>query len=307
MSVFQLYKKRDFSTYIGDTMQFLKQFGKNFFRNYLVINGALLLVVCVIYYFLFKESMGNIFTPQKAANSWLMSNNNFGLLISFGAIFMIVMILFSIFTIAYPMVYIKLVDNTDRDTFTSSELFAEIKDYAGRIFLFGFISFFTLIPLLVIIMALGVALSFILIGIPVLLLSIPTIMAWAMQSIYVYLEEETGYFEALGRGWKITFSNYWGIIGSTMALLVCVTILGSTVSMIPSIMTLSSMISTGGHPSPVAMTPLMIIIYIVGMIISYILYNILYVHQGIIYYSSLEDSEHYQAYSDIDNIGKDEE
>jgi len=156
-------------------------------------------------------------------------------------------------------------------------------------------------------MALGVALSFILIGIPVLLLSIPTIMAWAMQSIYVYLEEETGYFEALGRGWKITFSNYWGIIGSTMALLVCVTILGSTVSMIPSIMTLSSMISTGGHPSPVAMTPLMIIIYIVGMIISYILYNILYVHQGIIYYSSLEDSEHYQAYSDIDNIGKDEE
>ena len=307
MSVFQLYKKRDFSTYIGDTMQFLKQFGKNFFRNYLVINGALLLVVCVIYYFLFKESMGNIFTPQKAANSWLMSNNNFGLLISFGAIFMIVMILFSIFTIAYPMVYIKLVDNTDRNTFTSSELFAEIKDYAGRIFLFGFISFFTLIPLLVIIMALGVALSFILIGIPVLLLSIPTIMAWAMQSIYVYLEEETGYFEALGRGWKITFSNYWGIIGSTMALLVCVTILGSTVSMIPSIMTLSSMISTGGHPSPVAMTPLMIIIYIVGMIISYILYNILYVHQGIIYYSSLEDSEHYQAYSDIDNIGKDEE
>jgi len=307
MSVFQLYKKRDFSTYIGDTMQFLKQFGKNFFRNYLVINGALLLVVCVIYYFLFKESMGNIFTPQKAANSWLMSNNNFGLLISFGAIFMIVMILFSIFTIAYPMVYIKLVDNTDRNTFTSSELFAEIKDYAGRIFLFGFISFFTLIPLLVIIMALGVALSFILIGIPVLLLSIPTIMAWAMQSIYVYLEEETGYFEALGRGWKITFSNYWGIIGSTMALFVCVSILGSTVSMIPSIMTLTSMISTGGNASPMAMTPFMIIIYIVGLIISYVLYNILYVHQGIIYYSSLEDSEHYQAYSDIDNIGKDEE
>jgi hypothetical protein len=307
MSVFQLYKKRDFSTYIGDTIQFLKQFGKNFFRNYLVINGALLLVWCVVYYFLFKESIGNIFTQQKAVNPWLMYNNNLGLLISFGAIFMIVMIVFSIFTIAYPMVYIKLVDNTDRDTFTSSEVFTEIKDYAGRILLFGVISLFTLIPFLVIVIALGIALSFILIGIPILLLSIPTIMAWAMQSIYVYLEEETGYFEALGRGWKITFSNYWGIIGSTMALLVCVSILGSTVSMIPSIMTLSSMISTGGHPSPVAMTPLMIIIYIVGMIISYILNNILYVHHGIIYYSSLEASEHYQAYSDIDNIGKDEE
>jgi hypothetical protein len=73
MSVFQLYKKRDFSAYIGDTMQFLKQQGKDYFRNYLVINGALLLVVCVIYYFLFKNSFGNLLNP-KAAESWLLYN-----------------------------------------------------------------------------------------------------------------------------------------------------------------------------------------------------------------------------------------
>jgi hypothetical protein len=82
MSVFQLYKKRDFSAYIGDTMQFLKQFRKDFFRNYMVINGALLLVVCVIYYFLFKNGFGNAFYP-KQADSWLMYNNNFGLLAGF--------------------------------------------------------------------------------------------------------------------------------------------------------------------------------------------------------------------------------
>lgn len=306
MSVFQLYKKRDFSAYIGDTMQFLKQFRKDFFRNYLVINGALLLVVCVIYYFLFNNSFGNVFNP-KPADSWLMYNNNFGLFAGFMFVFMIVMVAFSVFTTAYPMVYIKLVDQTDRDSFTTSELLAGIKDYAGRIIIFGLISLFIIVPIAMIVMALGIALSFILIGIPVLMLAFPTIMVWFMQSLYVYLEEGSGYFDALGKGWKITFSNYWNIVGSTLALLVCVMILGSTVSLIPSFMAMGSILSSGGNHGPLTMTPLMTIIYLSGIIISYVLYNVLYVHQGMIYYSSREATEHYQTFSDIDNIGKDEE
>jgi hypothetical protein len=205
------------------------------------------------------------------------------------------------------MVYIKLVDKTDRNTFTSSELFAGIKEYAGRILMFGFISIFILIPMGIIVMAVGIALSFILIGIPLLILSLPTILAWSMQSLYVYLEEDAGYFEALGKGWKITFSNYWNIIGSTIALLMCVMILSSVFSMVPSLMAMGSMLSTGGNPGPVTMTPVMIIIYLVGIIVSYVLYNVLYVHQAIVYYSSLESIGHYQAYSDIENIGKNEE
>ncbi len=306
MSVFQLYKKRDFSAYIGDTMQFLKQFRKDFFRNYMVINGALLLVVCVIYYFIFNNSFGNTFNP-KQADSWLMYNNNSGLLAGFMFVFMIIMVVFSVFTTAYPMVYIKLVGQTDRDSFTPSELLAGIKGYAGRIIVFGLISLFIMLPIAMIVMALGVVLSFVLIGIPVLMLAFPTILVWFMQSLYVYLEEGSGYFEALGKGWKITFNGYWGIVGSTLALFICVMILGSSVSMIPYFMTLGSILSSGGNPGPLTMTPLMTMIYIIGLIISYILYNVVYVHQGMIYYSSREATEHYQSFSDIDNIGKDEE
>jgi hypothetical protein len=72
-------------------------------------------------------------------------------------------------------------------------------------------------------------------------------------------------------------------------------------------MTLGSILSSGGNPGPLTMTPLMTAIYVVGLIISYVLYNVLYVHQGMIYYSSREATEHYQTFSDIDNIGKDEE
>lgn len=308
MSVFQLYKKRDFSAYIGDTMQYLKQFGKNFLKNYLVINGALMLVWSLVYYFMFRSSMQNMLNMQKpSANPFSMYTNDMGSFFSMGAIFFVVMIVFSIFTIAYPMAHMKLIKETDRDTFTPSEIFIEMKGYAARIFLFGLISMFTLLPLAMIIFALGVVLCFILVGIPLLLLSIPTIMAWYMQALYVYMEEEVGFFGAVGEGRRIVFSNYWSIIGSTVALLFAVSILGSTITMIPSMMSIATLISSGGAPSPVNLSPTMTAIYILGTIVSYVLYNILYVHQGIIYYSSQEATEHYDAYSEIDNIGKNEE
>ena len=53
--MFQLYKKRDFSELVGDTFGFFKLEGKNYFKNYFIINGSLLLLLVVIIYFFTKE------------------------------------------------------------------------------------------------------------------------------------------------------------------------------------------------------------------------------------------------------------
>lgn len=305
MSVFQLYKKRDFSAYINDTLQFFKQFGKDFFRNYVVINGAALLVLCVVYFVFMKENFASMLNPA-LAESWFMNNNNMGQFIGFMVIFGIVMTLFSILSTAFPIVYFNLVNNSDKDKFSPSEIFAGIKSYAGPIFIFGLISMFILMPLAIIFMALGIALSFVIIGIPVLILGLPTFMIWSMQSLFVYLEEDAGYFESLSRGWKITFSNYWHIVGSSIIVFMVVNTIGSSISMIPSIMTFTSILS-GTNPESATMSPTMIVIYVVGMIVAYIFNNLLYAHQALIYYSSVETTENYQVLSDIDNIGKNEE
>jgi len=222
-------------------------------------------------------------------------------------VLMIIAIIFSVFSTAFPMVYFKLLNSTGRDVFTASEMLNGIKTYAGRMIVFGILSFFVMIPIVIIFFALGIALSFLIIGIPILFLGLPTFLIWSMQSLYVYLEEETGYFQALSKGWKITFQKYWHLVGSTTAVYFCITILTSVFSMVPAFMMMGSIITSGGAPKPPTMTPVMMAFYLIGMIVSFIGYNLIYVQQGLIYYSAQENTEHYQAYSDIDNIGKDEE
>ncbi len=305
MSEFQLYKKRDFSAYIGDTIQFFKQFWKNYFQNYAVINGVLLLVFVSLYFLLFKDLFSNMYDPN-AIKTWMTYNNSGSFMLSI-IVLMIIAIVFSVFTTAFPMVYFNLLNTTGRDAFTASEMLNGIKAYAGRMILFGIISFFVMIPIVFIFFAFGVALSFLIIGIPILFLGLPTVLIWSMQSLYVYLEEETGYFQALSKGWKITFQKYWHLVGSTIAVYFCITILSSVFSMVPAFMMMGSIITSGGTPKPPTMTPLMMAFYLVGLIVTFICYNFIYVQQGLIYYSAQENTEHYQAYSDIDNIGKDEE
>ena len=306
MSEFQLYKKRNFSAYIGDTMQFFKQFWKNYFQNYVVINGVLLLVFVSLYFLLFKDLLSNMYDPN-ALKIWMTYNiNSVSLMLSI-MVLMIIAIIFSVFSTAFPMVYFKLLNTTGRDVFTASEMLNGIKTYAGRMIVFGILSFFVMIPIVIIFFALGIALSFLIIGIPILILGLPTFLIWSMQSLYVYLEEETGYFQALSKGWKITFQKYWHLVGSTTAVYFCITILTSVFSMVPAFMMMGSIITSGGAPKPPTMTPVMMAFYLIGMIVSFIGYNLIYVQQGLIYYSAQENTEHYQAYSDIDNIGKDEE
>ena len=305
MSEFQLYKKRDFSAYIGDTIQFFKQFWKNYFQNYVVINGVLLLVFVSLYFLLFKDLFSNMYDPN-AIKTWMSYNNSGSFMLSI-IVLMIIAIVFSVFTTAFPMVYFNLLNTTGRDAFTASEMLNGIKAYAGRMILFGIISFFVMIPIVFIFFAFGVALSFLIIGIPILFLGLPTVLIWSMQSLYVYLEEETGYFQALSKGWKITVQKYWHLVGSTIAVYFCITILSSVFSMVPAFMMMGSIITSGGTPKPQTMTPLMMAFYLVGLVVTFICYNFIYVQQGLIYYSAQENTEHYQAYSDIDNIGKDEE
>ena len=57
----QFYKKRDFGALISDTFNFVKLYGKNYFKNYFVINGLLLILMMVLVFFGFKNFFSLIF------------------------------------------------------------------------------------------------------------------------------------------------------------------------------------------------------------------------------------------------------
>lgn len=51
--MFVVFKKRDFSDLMNDTISFFQKEGKPFFKNYFTLCGILLLVLFVCTYFLF--------------------------------------------------------------------------------------------------------------------------------------------------------------------------------------------------------------------------------------------------------------
>ena len=53
--MFQLYKKRDFNELVSDTFDFFKIHGKNYFKNYFIINGGFLLILVVLLYFVYEN------------------------------------------------------------------------------------------------------------------------------------------------------------------------------------------------------------------------------------------------------------
>jgi len=305
MTEFQLYKKRNFSDFINDSIQFFKIYGKDYFRNFATISGILLLLMSGLYYFTFKDIFANVGNPS-AINNWFLTDGNIMLFTILIITTIIVLIALSILSVGQPIVYMKLIEKTGRTEFTSSELVSKILDQAGRMLLFGFITLFLFTPLIVIFMVIALALSFLIIGIPVLILGIPAIMVWHMQSLIVYLNEDAGYFEALGKGWKILFSNFWHIVGSTIVIYIFVNIIQSAISMIPYFSMMSSIITSGGQVDTFQMPPYMILIYVLSMILGTILFNVFYIQQNLVYYSAQESTEHMQAFSEIDNIGKNE-
>lgn len=58
--MFQLYKQRDFNEMLNDTVGFFKSSWKNYFTNFIVITGAMLLVLCLIFFFIFRDLFASL-------------------------------------------------------------------------------------------------------------------------------------------------------------------------------------------------------------------------------------------------------
>jgi hypothetical protein len=65
-----------------------------------------------------------------------------------------------------------------------------------------------------------------------------------------------------------------------------------------------SVLSSGNGALSASLGVYMSVLYIVALILSYIMSNILMVNQGMVYYSTLEQVNHTQALSEIDLIGQ---
>ncbi|WP_050020641.1 hypothetical protein [Chryseobacterium sp. P1-3] len=83
----QFYKKRDFGTFISDSFNFFKLYGKNYFKNYILINGLLLILIITIFIFGYKELFSQIFGSNLRGETYYFEqyfSDNAGMLIVVG-------------------------------------------------------------------------------------------------------------------------------------------------------------------------------------------------------------------------------
>lgn len=316
--MFELLKKRGLSEYISDTFTFFKIFGKHFFRNYIIINGGFLLILCVLMYFLFKVYFEVLFSVSGApSGSYFLEyfNNNFGIFIGSIILFGVLIVILSLLNIAYPILYLQLIEEKGGNDFTTSEIIVLLKQNTGRLLKFFIGSVFILFPIMIISFVILFLLCFILIGIPLIMIAMPAFIAWGHLSLYTYLTEKTGFFESLKKGFSLLKQEFWAITGTTFIMLMLIQIVQGFITMIPYMIGMilfftSANASQFNVSQPDGLSTLGIfitVVFLFAIILSYLFNNLIIVNQGIIYYSLREENENLTSVSQIDLIGTNNE
>lgn len=309
-----LFKKRTFSDLLSDSFNFFKLEGKHFFKNYFIVNGIFLLLLIVLSYFLFQVYFEAL-TSGMASNgnsgynfAEKLFNNNFGLIVG-GAIFFAVLMLFiTLLNFAYPVIYLKLYEKNNGNNFQISDIVKELKSKIGKMFLFFLLSLVTIFPLIVILLLILVLLSFLIIGIPLLIITFPLLFSLMSLSLYEYLNNDSGFFNVIGKAFSYIFKQFWPILGSTIIIYIIIQTVMTIVSMIPYFIGMISIFSTieenpNSQETFSTLGILMIVVFIISILANYILHNLLMINQGMIYYSIREKIENKSSFSDIDSIG----
>ena len=314
--MFQLYKIRNFSALFNDTFAFFRLEGKNYFKNYIIINGVLLLILVILGFVVGRFFFENMLSAVTSGNSDALFNGfaeNAGFFIGMGIIALVLFLLITIVNYSYPVIYLSLFDKIKSPT--AEQVFTAMKARLGRIILFALLSLVTFFPLIMIVGLLSVVLAFLIITIPLIFIVFGAFSCWMYLTFYDYLSTDNGYFTSMGNGWDMLMKNFWGHAGATTIFYIIIYVLQFIISMVTSMITSVFVATDVDNPAYAedqvqAFTVagiIMFTLFAVSMIFTYILGNLVIVNQGMIYYSCREQEENRSLETEIDLIGRDTE
>jgi hypothetical protein len=315
--MFQLYKQREFGALISDTFTFFRVNGRNYFRNYILVNGGLLLILLLLIFLVgkvfFDAVFSNFGSPATGVIVQSYFNDNMGFFIGTGILAGILIIFITILSFSYPVLYLQLYEKNPAPA--AKQILAALKSNAKRIIIFSLLWLVTFLPLIVMLFLLSILLIAVIVGIPVAIFLFGCISCWMSLSFYDYLNTGNGYFTSMRNGFTMLFSKFWPYAGSTSIFYIIIYMLEMMISMIPYLIGMLAMVTDSGSmqqngPSQDNMSfagIMMIISFMLSILLSYVLGNVLFINQGLIYYSSREENENRSAYSEIDLIGRDAE
>lgn len=305
--MFKLYRLRDFSALINDSFSFFKFHGKNYFKNYFIINGGILVVIALLTYLttnVIFTSIGDLNSP--GAQEMLLDyfDNNLWYFIGVGGVIFLLLMILSLLNYSYPVLYLKTLQNNQKPSV--KDILTLLKSKAGKIILFPIASLISFIPLFTIIALISAFFIMTIIGIPVACIIIAAMASWMMLSFYDNITTDNGFFTSFSKGITMLTNRFWQNVGVTIIIAIVVFCTNLFFSLIPELLLKFTLLTETTDISSVSVI-IAIISTILSVFISYLLTNLTVISQGMIYYSYEESVHNNSLDSEIDLIGGESE
>lgn len=315
----QFYKKRDFGTFISDSFAFFRFYGKNYFKNYILLNGLLLILMVVVFIFGYRELFSQLFGSNLSGNSFYMENyfeDNIGMFAVIGILTFFLFVILMIVNYLFPVFYLKRLSQGEKKIGTD-DILSDFRKNAGKIGILCLGMIFIVTPVAIILVGFSYALVFIIIGLPILLFVFPTVFNVVNFLMYDLFNSKRGFFESLSYSIRSQFSYahgrekspYWKYWGATLIISIILYVITTIFTIIPMMIFYVSLFTSNPdgnfeqNPFSGTMGIMFFVVYGISMLVSFFLSNLLYVNSGLMYYDSRTDLHQQVELAEIDTIG----
>lgn len=315
----QLYKKRDFGTFISDSFAFFKIHGKNYFKNFILLNGLLLILMVVVIVLGFREFFGVLFGSNMSGESYYFEQyftDNLGLFIISGILLFILYTALMTINFLFPVFYMKRIAEGAKEIKTD-DILSDFKTNRKKVLKAYFGLSFLVMPVATVLFGFSYFLIIILIGIVLILFVAPTLFNIITFLCYDYFNGNRGFFESLSYAIRAQFSYpngrekspYWKYWGSTIVMGILFYIVSGVLSAVPMILFMAKL-TTASPDGEFEQNPLtggfgimIFFLYGISSLLSMFLMNVLYINSGLMYYDNRTDLHQKMELEEIETIG----
>ncbi|WP_294240727.1 DUF4013 domain-containing protein [uncultured Chryseobacterium sp.] len=318
----QFYKKRDFGTFISDSFTFFKLYGKNYFKNFILLNGLLLIIMVIVIVLGFREFFGVLFGSNLSGQSYFLEqyfSDNLGMFVMLGIFLFILSTALMTINLLFPVFYMKRIAD-GKTNIKADDILSDFKNHIRKVLILYFGLTFLVMPGATVLFGITYILVFLIIGLALMLFLLPNLFNTVTFLCYDYFNGNRSFFDSLSYAIRSQFSYpngresspYWKYWGSTLIMGLLFYIVSSIFTAVPMIMYIAKLSTTAPdgnfeqNPLGGSFGILFFFIYGVSSLVSTLLMNVLYVNSGLMYYDSRTDLHQKMELAEIETIGSNE-
>lgn len=318
----QFYKKRDFGTFISDSFAFFKQYGKNYFKNFILLNGLLLILMVIVIVLGFREFFGVLFGSNISGQSYYLEqylSDNVGLFVILGIFLFILSTALMTINLLFPVFYMKRIAE-GKTLIKADDILGDFKTHIRKVLTLYLGLTFLVMPAATVLFGISYILVLVVIGLALMLFVVPNLFNTVTFLCYDYFNGNRGFFESLSYAIRSQFSYpngresspYWKYWGSTLIMGLLFYVVSSVFTAVPMIIYFAKLTTTTPdgnfeqNPLAGSFGVLFFFMYGVSSLVSTLLMNVLYVNSGLMYYDSRTDLHQKVELAEIETIGSNE-